>query len=564
MVTPHVVHYRDMSAPRPDLEKIERTYAGFFAEMDAGASSERIEEIVRAWDGLRRSVSTWQSLTQLRFHQDTTNAEYKAEKEHADEIAPTLTRFAIEMKRRLLASDRREAIETTFGAHAFRLWECDVTTFEPAIESDLVEESKLDARYVELLASARVDFGGETLNLPALNRFASSGDRKTRYGAAKAKWSWFADNRQALDEIFDQLVGVRNRMAIKLGYEDYVDLGYRRMQRVDYVRDDVTTFREQVIAEVVPLAKRLREEQSAALGVDRLMAWDETVHDLQGNPSPRGDGRWMTDQAKTMFAQMDPQLGSFFQMMDENGLLDLETRDGKSGGGFCTSLEDYGVPFIFANFNGTKGDVEVFTHEAGHAFQAWMSRNVDLWEYLWPTYEAAEIHSMSLEFLTWPHMDLFFGEESERFRRIHLAESLLFLPYGVAVDHFQHLVYANPSATPADRHEMWRSMEETYLPWRDYGDLPHVSEGGRWQAQRHIYGAPFYYIDYALAQTCALQFWARANADREEAMRSYVELCSRGGSAAFQELARSADLVSPFEAGCLTNVVKLARETLHA
>ena len=169
---------------------------------------------------------------------------------------------------------------------------------------------------------------------------------------------------------------------------------------------------------------------------------------------------------------------------------------------------------------------------------------------------------MGLEFLTWPYMEKFFGDKADSFRHVHLASSLLFLPYGVSVDEFQHRVYENPTATPADRHAIWKEIEDKYSPWTDYGDMEHPSSGGRWQAKRHIYMSPFYYIDYTLAQTCALQLWQAAEADRERTLRDYVALCKRGGEVPFQELVASANLISPFQEGCLKNVVAKSREAL--
>ena len=310
--------------------------------------------------------------------------------------------------------------------------------------------------------------------------------------------------------------------------------------------------------------KRIKDRQAEVLGLEKLMSWDEGTYRPEGNPRPRGEEAWMTEQAKTMFAQLHPEIDAFFKMMVERGLLDLSARPGKAGGGFCTSFPNYDVPFIFANFNGTDHDVNVFTHEAGHAFQSWCSRDAELADYVWPTYEAAEVHSMSLEFLSWPHMELFFGDEADAFRRIHLAGSLSFLPYGVAVDHFQHLIYEQPDATPAERHQLWQQMERTYLPWRDYGTLEYPAKGGYWQRQGHIYGMPFYYIDYTLALTCALQFWVASRRDMGDAFERYLALCKRGGRAPFQDLVRSAGLRSPFEAGCLTDVVREAETVIFA
>jgi M3 family oligoendopeptidase len=380
--------------------------------------------------------------------------------------------------------------------------------------------------------------------------------------AVAVRWQWYADHREMLDRIFDDLVRLRHGMARKLKFRDYIELGYKRMKRVDYTQHDVEQFRAEVREHLVPLAVELRQKQAANLGVDKLMFWDDAVHDINGNPAPHGEHDWMVARAIEMFDAMGPGLGGFFRLMVEARLTDLKNREGKAGGGFCTAFPSYGLPFIFANFNGTKHDVEVFTHEMGHAYQAYASREQPLVDYLWPTYESCEIHSMGLEFLTWPHMEKFFEEDAERFRRIHLTQGLLFIPYGVAVDHFQHLVYARPEATPAERHVMWQEMERMYLPWRDYGDLPHVAGGGFWQFQRHIYLSPFYYIDYTLAQTCALQLWVRSQQNPGATLESYNTLCTRGGEAPFQELVRSAGLVSPFQPGCLKDVVQVAKASL--
>jgi len=552
-----------MTLTAPTFDKVAAEYEALERALnDAGDDGARLA-VIRQWDSLRRRLDSWRSLTHLHFNQETNNEERRRAREHCDELTPSLTRLEIALKKKLLASPHRPALVETLGAQAFALWEADVTTFEPAIEQDLVRESKLEATYVELLASAQILFRGERLNLPELRRYATGPQRDTRHEAEQARWGWFTEHAAELDRLFDELVRLRTSMAHKLGFDSYVALGYRRMQRIDYDAGDVARFRDQVREQVVPLAATLRQRQAARLGVDRLCYWDEAVHEPGGNPEPQGDHDWMLARAREMFDAMHPELGAFFRMMDERGLLDLQSRDGKSDGGFCTGLPVWGVPFIFGNFNGSKADVEVFTHESGHAFQYYRSCAKELLDYVWPTAESCEIHSMGLEFLTWPHLDRFFGERAERFRRNHLTDSLLFLPYGTAVDHFQHLVYDQPDATAADRKSMWQEMEHTYLPWRRYRDLPHPAEGGFWQLQRHIYINPFYYIDYCLALSCALQFWVRSQTDWDRALGDYVTLCKHGGELPFQALARSAGLTSPFDEGALAEVVSQAQSALE-
>lgn len=557
------VDFHDISVATPQLEDVAAEYAQIHQALDAATDVAGEIAAVMKWDDLRRRLETWEALVHLRFNQDTKNEAYKQARDYCDELRPKLTELSVILKRRLLASPRRAELEAHFGPQAFALWQANITTYDPVIEADMVREAKLEAEYIELTASARLPFQGETYNLSSIVKFREHPDREVRHAAEKLRWGWYAENRAALDRIYDEQVMLRTKMAQKLGFENYIGLGYQRMARVDYNQYDVERFRAAVREYVVPLGIELRERQAKKLGVDKLMFWDDGLYDPAGNPTPQGDHDWLVAQAQVMYDEMGHGLDDFFRLMVDGHLMDLKNREMKAGGGFCTSFPTHGVPFVYANFNGTKGDVEVLTHEIGHAFQNYMSREQTLIDYLWPTYESCEIHSMGLEFLSLPWVDKFFGQEgAERFRRLHLELSLLFLPYGVAVDHFQHLVYAKPEATPAERHAMWQEVEQMYLPWRDYGDLPHVADGGFWQFQRHIYLNPFYYIDYTLAQTCALQYWVWAEKDFPKAMQSYVQLCQRGGEAPFQQLARGAGLISPFDEGCLRDVVAQAKAVL--
>lgn len=552
----------DIRAAAPTVDAVTKEYAAILASLDRAATPDARAAAVKAWDDLRRRLETWNALVDLRFNQDTANEAFKKEREFKDEIAPKLTDLEVTFKRKLLAAPWRAELEKKFGRQAFALWEADVMAFDPAIEGSLVAESKLQAEYNELSASAKIPLRGETHNLSGIVKFREDADRTVRHEAEKARWGWFAANRPALDRIYGEMVKLRHAMARTLKFENYIGLGYKRMKRVDYTQQDVERFRAEVREHIVPLGVELRKRQAAALGVDKLMFWDDAIQDRLGNPAPKGDHDWMVARATEMFDAMGKDLGGFWRQMVAGRFTDLKNRDRKAPGGFCTGFPTYGMPFIYANFNGTKGDVEVFTHEMGHAYQGYSSRNQPLADYLWPTYESCEIHSMGLEYLTWPHMEKFFGPDAERFRRIHLTQNLLFIPYGVAVDHFQHLVYARPEATAAERHAMWQECERTYLPWRDYGDLPHLPAGGFWQSQRHIYLSPFYYIDYTLAETCALQLWVRMQEDMPGTMAAYHALCARGGEAPFQELARGAGLTSPFQAGCLRDVAAKARKAL--
>jgi M3 family oligoendopeptidase len=336
------------------------------------------------------------------------------------------------------------------------------------------------------------------------------------------------------------------------------------MMRTDYDAEMVANFRNQVKDFIVPIATKLKERQQERIGVDQLKYYDEGFNFQSGNAIPKGNPEWIIENGQKMYEDLSKETGAFFSYMQENKLMDLVAKKGKAGGGYCTFIENYKAPFIFSNFNGTSGDIDVLTHEAGHAFQVYSSRHFEIPEYYWPTYESAEIHSMSMEFFTWPWMELFFKEDTDKYKFTHLSSALLFLPYGVSVDEFQHWVYENPTAAPSERKRQWREIEKKYLPHKNYDGNVYLENGGFWQRQGHIYNSPFYYIDYTLAQICAFQFWKRSIENREEAWADYVKLCNLGGSLSFTKLVKAANLISPFEDGCVESVVGVIEQWLNS
>ncbi len=546
----------DISAPS-DAEftaRYDRIAAGLAAGRNVAGWRSAFDE----WDGLRRTWKSWSNLTRLRYTQDTRRDDYRAAQGELDRRTPHITALDTAMKQRFLGSAARRGLEDELGGHAFALWDADVTTFDDAIAADLVRESELAREYTELLATATVPFAGEERSLGALGPYLQDADRAVRHAAEGARWSAYSQRTERLDDIFAQLVTTRDRMARTLGFTSYTELGYRRMRRVGYGAENVAHYRDEVARVVVPFASALVARLGRAAGYERVRFWDESSLGTGGPIAPRGDRAWTLARTREALAGIDPALGDFVDVILDRELLDVDNRPGKALGAYCTIFPTRNVPFVFANFNGTRGDVRTLMHELGHAFQAYRSRDKVAVDYLTPTYESAEIHSMSLEYLSWPQMERFFADDADAYRREHLLDAMLFLPYGVAVDHFQHLVYAHPTATPAERHEMWQEMERRYLPWRDYGDLAHPARGGLWQEKRHIYVAPFYYIDYTLALCCALQFWVKAEADRGATLEDYITLCGRGGEAPFGSLVASAGLRSPFEAGALADVVTAA------
>ena len=446
----------------------------------------------------------------------------------------------------------------------FRNAEIELKTFSPEIIPELQQENDLTQAYEKLLASAQIPFEGKTYTISQMTPFKNDPDDARRLAAWKAEGQWYKDNQAELDSIYDRLVHLRDAMGKKLGYEGYTTLGYYRMGRNCYTKEDVERFRAAVVKYLVPVADQIYRDQAKRLGKEYPMSFaDNALQFRSGNPKPAGTPEEILAQGKKFYDELSPETSAFFNTMLEGELLDVLSTEGKAGGGYCTGIPDYRVPFIFANFNGTQGDVEVVTHEAGHAFAYYMNRDRVPQSCAWPSMEACEVHSMSMEFFAWPWAEGFFGPDTRKFYYSHLSGALTFIPYGTMVDHFQHIVFEKPDMTPAQRHAVWHELLGVYMPWMKLdGDIPFYSEGEGWQRQHHIYSMPFYYIDYCLAQTVALQFWAKIQADRKDAWEHYMAYTMQGGSRVFTELLKNAGLDSPFDEACLRGVCEAASRWL--
>ncbi|MDH5160972.1 M3 family oligoendopeptidase [Heyndrickxia oleronia] len=549
------VKFEDYAYKRPEIEKVE---VAFRAELEKFKLAKNVEEQSLAMKNINNIINelgTMFNLCYIRHTIDTEDEFYKNENDYMDEIMPHIEGLRSEYYQALTSSQFRDELEKKWGKQLFDLAEGQLKTFSPEIIPLAQKENKLSSEYTKLIASAKIMFEGEERTLAQIDPFTESKDRDMRKRAIEAKFGFFVENAEEFDRIYDELVKVRTEIAKKLGFKNFVELGYYRMSRIDYNAEMVAKFREQVKEYIVPLATELRKRQKERIGVDSLKFYDEGYQFLSGNAVPKGSPEWIIDNGKRMYSELSKETDEFFTFMNDNHLMDLVAKKGKASGGYCTYIENYKAPYIFSNFNGTSGDIDVLTHEAGHAFQVYSSRHFEIPEYNWPTHEACEIHSMSMEFFTYPWMELFFKEDTDKYKFAHLSSALIFLPYGVAVDEFQHFVYENPEATPVERKQAWKQIEEKYLPHRDYDGFDYLENGGLWQRQGHIYESPFYYIDYTLAQICAFQFWKKSQENHEEAWKDYIHLCKQGGSKSFTELVKEANLISPFEDGCVQSVI---------
>ena len=557
--------FSELPYERPMLDVAKEELAELVERLRAADSYEAARTAALDLDYYRATLESMSTLANIRHSINTKDPFYDEEVRFWNGAWPELEEYLQQWTAAMLASPCRPQFEQEFGDLMFINGELSLKSFSPEIIPELQRENDLTQEYEKLLASAQIPFEGVNYTLSQLTPIKTDADDGRRLAAWKAEGQWYKDNQKRLDGIYDELVHLRDQMGRKLGYEGYTTLGYYRMGRNCYTREDVEKFRAAVVKYLVPVADGIYREQARRLGKEYPMSFaDNALQFRSGNPRPVGTDADILAQGRKFYDELSPETSEFFNTMLDCELMDVLSTEGKQGGGYCTGIPTYRVPFICANFNGTQGDVEVVTHEAGHAFAYWMNRDRVPRSYAWPSMEACEVHSMSMEFFAWPWAEGFFGPDTRKFLYSHLSGALTFIPYGTMVDHFQHEVYANPDMTPAQRHAVWKELLGVYMPWVKLdGDIPFYGEGEGWQRQHHIYSSPFYYIDYCLAQTVALQFWALIQQDPGAAWEKYMAYTVQGGSRTFTDLLKNAGLDTPFEEKCLREVCGTARRWLE-
>lgn len=549
--------FKDMPYERIDFAKAKAELSEIMEKSKAAKSGEEQFEIHKMFYRLNDKIQTQVTLCSIRHTIDTTDEFYEKEQNYYDEQIPEYSNLCVEYQKILFHSPYREVLEEKIGQVAFKNMEIAMKSVSEEIIPLMQEENTLVTEYEKLLASAKISWGEETLNLSLLTPYLKHKDAKIRREAQEKQNAFFLSIQDKLDELYDKLVKNRTLQAKKLGFETYTPLGYLRMQRNCYGREEIENLRRQVKEVWVPFAESIFEKRKERLGLSKLSYTDEVVYSPKGNPQPEGTPEEILQAGQQMYEELSPETKEFFDFMMDNELLDVFGRKTKAVGGYMTYIPDYKAPFIFANFNGTSGDVDVMTHECGHAFQGYLAAEDPIREHADIGMETAEIHSMSMEFFTEPWYPLFFGKETaQEYTDMHLEDAVIFVPYGCMVDEFQHIIYDNPNLTPKERKQVWKDLERDYKPHLFYDGLEFFENGCFWQKQHHIYSFPLYYIDYVIAQLCAFEYKIWMDKDRKAAWQSYLKLCRMSAAKFHTELLEEAGLETPFKNGVLAKIVE--------
>lgn len=554
----------ELKYERVEFESIENGLKQIIADIKNAKS---VDEILNARESLLSILEEYVtsiSLAYMRHTINTVDEFYNNEKDYYDEIGPQFENYLQQCTVAILDSPFRDELEKELSPVLFKSYEVMSKSMSPEIIDEMVEENQLVTKYSKLMSGMTFDFKGETMPLSILRKYMKDDDRQVRKQAYEVLGKGLEEHAQELDTLYDKLVKVRDKMAKKIGYENYIELGYYRLGRISYDQKMVEKFRKNVLEDIVPVVSNLKIENAKRMGIEDFKLYDNDVYLPGGDPKPVIDTDGIFKAAQAMYRDMGQEAGEFFDMMLKNEAFDVVSRKNKWGGGYCTNFEKYKQPFILANFNGTSADIDVVTHEAGHAFANYLTANNKYaLELGVGGMETAETHSMSMEFLTEKHMDKFFGEDATRYKYMHAFDALSFIPYGTIVDYFQHIVYAKPDMTPSERNETWNKLEAQFRPYLSSEGMTYLSKGTRWQYQMHIYETPFYYIDYCLAQIVAFEFLLESLEDYDRAFEKYVHFVSQGGEALFSDLIKEAELGSPFEDGALKDVAAKIQEHLH-
>ncbi len=555
--------FNDLPYVRPDFDKIKVELGEITEKMKNAASYAEAKAAYREYEAVTSDIRDAYTLVMIRHTVDTRDKFYDDENEFLSQAFPELSPYTVAFSSALYDGAFKADFEKEFGAQLMKMIELERRSFCEKNIPLQQQEAKLCNEYENIIASASIEFDGEKRNLYGVMKYFEDEDREVRKAAWKAYESFFASHEKRFEEIWDELVKIRNEQGRNLGFENFIPLGYMQQGRTDYDDKDVAAFRAQVKDEIVPLCEKLYKAQAERLGYDKVRVYDENCVFKGGNAVPVGNDDELVEIARDMYRDMSKETGEFIDFMIDHDLLDLKNKQGKASTGYMTEILKYKAPFVFSCFNGTIGDIQVLTHELGHAFAGYEAmRNQPVVAYYSESTDIAEIHSMSMEQFAYPYAEKFFGDKADKFRFQHLQEAITFVPFGVAVDEYQHIVYSRPELTPAERTAEWKKLEEKYMPCRDYDGMEFFGKGGWWYHKIHIFLYPFYYINYTLTTMGAMEFKKKMHLDKAAAWNDYMNLCKVGGSRSYLETLSYANLTSPFKAGAVRDAISFAKEIL--
>jgi len=523
-----------------------------------------LEKAISDSSNLAEHISETGALLYIGMTCDTENEKKKNEFLYfVENVRPKLSEFSDALNRRIAEHPSLEDLSERYTL-MIRGIISDIEIFRTENIPLGVEQTKLVTKAQGITGAMTVEFEGKERTFPEMKAFLESNDREKREKAWKSMVNRWMDDSEDLSEIFDELIKIRHQIALNAGFDTYTDYMFRAMHRFDYSVEDCLTFHDSIEKVCMPIVKDINEKRRVAFGLEKLSPWDVNEKtgsgpDISGERplKPFESVQEMVTKLSQLFHNMSEDLGNKFDKLVEMDTLDLETRKGKAPGGYQYYLEKSRVPFIFMNAAGLQGDLETMIHESGHAFHSLYCGHLDLIDERNYPIEFAEVASMSMELLTQDEWGIFYENSNEvnRARISHLEGVVYLLPWIATIDAFQHWIYANPDHTRDERKEYWLSLREKFgsdMNWNGNEEFRELS----WQQQGHLYGVPFYYVEYGIAQLGALQLWQTHRKDPEKALIDYSNAMELGNTKTLPDLFAAAELKLGFDEKHLNSLIK--------
>ncbi len=560
---------RRLVPPRIDLgdwNQIAPLYDELEVQAAQATTAAALEQWLVNWGELRAALDEESSKRYIAMTCHTDDPEVERAYLHCvEQVEPQTKPRQFKLEQLYLAHPcRRQLPEPRY--HVFdRDTAVHVELFRPENVPLETEETQLGQQYQKLCGVLTVQFRTEEKTLVQMGRYLEETDRGIRQEA----WELVAKRRlqeaEQFDRIFDQMVSLRERIAIQAGFPNYLAYAFRARRRFDYSSEDCRRFHDAIEQEVMPLVRELQAERRRHLQLTTLRPWDLAVDPLNRPPlRPFEETAQLVEKTQSVFARLDASLAASFQTLHDLQLLDLSNRKGKAPGGYQSALAEARLPFIFMNAVGMQRDVETLLHEAGHAFHTIATQNEPLYAYREAPIEFCEVASMSMELLGNQFLNVFYAaDEERRARRQHLEGVINVFPWIATVDAFQHWIYTHPGHSRTDRRQAWLALMNRFggdVDWSGYEE----ARANLWHRQLHIFLHPFYYVEYGIAQLGALQIWANARKEQARALRAYQRALALGGSRPLPELFAAAECRFDFSTAAMRPLMDLVRRELSA
>ncbi len=561
----HFKHY-PVRPKRLTAEFVKREYAKLLKRLptaEAAKSPKLWLELFADWNALRSYIGSESSRLYFAYSQNVKDKKLDAAiKYQREKIYPATAKPGYRLMTAFLASRHKSALLKKYGQRIEIDYEVSLKPNDPINTRPQIKVSRLCQRYNKLIAAAKAKVRAQSLTIVKAGALLESADPELRHAAFVAIREWYLKHHQQLAKLFNELLELRQQMARNVGLGSYIDLAYQNMGRTDYGPAEVANFRLLILKYFVPLKKKIIREQARQLGAKSLAAWDTGYKPATTLAPNIASVDTQLTKTQELFDKLGPPFGHYFRRMRARHLIDLENRPNKQSGPYCTVFTDEGEAAVFCNSTGSAQDIVTLTHEMGHAFQAIEASPIEAIDMQFGTIDLAEVFSTTMEYLCLPQIDTFFKtDDAKKYRQARWDRAVDILCYSCVVDEFQHWLYAQPKASPAARDKQWVELYAKYIPGLDWRGLQQY-RALRWYAQGHIFNSPFYYIDYALAEVCAIQLALIDQKDHKKAMDIYLRLCRLGGTKSFLEAIKSVGLRSPFDEKLIASLAKHAANQL--